>query len=266
MMRRSNDFLRCSLALGIAFVAVGAAPQIKLVSNRETFDVSLERATRSIVAARGRTAIEFRVACDGYSTIQRSIADLVNAQGDITRTDFSTRYWEARDGLSMRFEIVSRQDGKITDSQRGLASLVSNGTGTVTLERKDRAFSLPTGTLFPTRETFEILNAAVGGEGSLSRTMFQGGGKGAVYVSTATIGRSPTRPGAEDAKDSNGLLRGVKAWPVLISFFPPDAETPDSEIATHIYANGLLGSLSLVYPDYTLRAHLTRVERLPSSC
>src|SRR5204862_1711487 len=206
MMRRSNDFLRCSLALGIAFVAVGAAPQIKLVSNRETFDVLLERATRSIVAARGRTAIEFRVACDGYSTIQRSIADLVNAQGDITRTDFSTRYWEARDGRSMRFEIVSRQDGKITDSQKGVASLVSNGTGTVTLERKDRAFSLPTGTLFPTRETFEILNAAVGGEGSLSRTMFQGGGKGAVYISTATIGRSPTRPSAEDAKDSNGLL------------------------------------------------------------
>src|SRR5204863_24206 len=83
-----------------------------------------------------------------------------------------TRDWEARDGRSMRFEIVSRQDGKITDSQRGLASLVSNGTGTVTLERKDRAFSLPTGTLFPTRETFEILNAAVGGERSLSRTMF----------------------------------------------------------------------------------------------
>src|SRR5204863_4810560 len=136
----------------------------------------------------------------------------------------------------------------------------------VTLEPKHEAFSLPTRTLFPTGETLGILSAAMKGEGSLSRTIFQGGSTGAVYISTATIGRPLARLSAEDAEDPNRLLSGIRAWPMLISFFLPDAETPDSEIATHLYANGLLGSLSLVYPDYTLRAHLTRAERLPSSC
>ena len=267
MTRRRYDLVRCAVALTLSVTGSGAAPPIKLVSNRQTFDVSLERTSGSVVAARGRTVIEFRVTCDGYRTLQRSVADLVSAHGDVTRTDFSSQYWESRDGRTMRFEIANRQDGKITESQKGTAALISNGTGRVALASRNTTISLPLGTIFPTGETLEVLNAAMKGAASVTRTVYQGGGHGALYISTATIGPPLAKPDTtEDAKDASGMLKGVRAWPVLISFFPPDAETPDSEVATRMYANGLLGSLSLVYPDYTLRAHLTRVERLPSSC
>jgi hypothetical protein len=266
-MRRRHDLIRCALAILLAAGAFHAAPSVKLVSNRETFDVSLERTSGSVVAAHGRTVIEFRALCDGYSTVQRSMADMVSAHGEATRTDFTTRYWESRDGRKMRFEIANRQNGKITDGQKGVAALISNGTGRVALASRHTVFSLPYGTLFPTGETLDILRAAVKGESSLTRTIYQGGNKSALHFSTATIGPPLANANAtEDVKDPAGMLRGVRAWPVLISFFSPDAEMPDSEIATRIYANGLLGSLSLVYPDYTLRARLTRVERLPSSC
>jgi hypothetical protein len=119
--------------------------------------------------------------------------------------------------------------------------------------------------MFPTAQTFDILRAAENGKTTVSRTIFQGGAKDGLLTATATIGTRTSKT-VEQPRDPAGVLKGVAAWPVLISYFSGDAESPDSEVATRLYANGLLGSMSLIYPEYTLRATLVRVERLPSTC
>lgn len=267
MTPRRVDTAACGLTFLLAANSPSDTATVKLVSNREIFDVSLEKTAGSVAAVQGRTVLEFRVACGGYRTSQRSIADVVNSQGDIVHTDFITRFWESRDGHSMHFEVLNRQDGRTTDNEKGSARLDSDGTGKVTFVHEGQPFILPRDTVFPTTETLEILSTAARGPSNIARNVFQGGGQDAVYFSTATIGPAlATRSAGEDARDPGHLLRNVRAWPVLIGFFSPKADVPESEVAMHLFANGLLGSLSLVYPEYTLRAHLRRAERLPSSC
>jgi hypothetical protein len=261
--------MRWCAAIAVVLLApsamAGATPPPKLISNRETFDVSLERTAGYVVAARGRTVIEFHSGCSGYSTLQRSLSDVTDKDGDVSRGDFVVKVWESRDNRTMRFTLSNRTDGKLTEQHTGMAMLAANGGGAVKFTSHDQTFALPSGTMFPTAQTFEILRAAENGKTTVSRTIFQGGGKDGLLTATATIGARTSKT-VEHPRDPAGVLKGVAAWPVLISYFSGDAQSPDSEIATRLYADGLLGSMSLIYPEYTLRATLVRVERLPSSC
>jgi EipB-like len=243
-----------------------------LVSNRAVYNVSLEHTSGGgVVAARGRMAIEFRDTCDGWSTAQRLVEDLTDSQGSASRTDFFVTAWESKDGRTMRFDISNTHNGKNEGRQRGAATLALDGSGSVKLAQgKPQIFSLPKGTQFPTGQILEILDAAQASGSTARHIVFQGGDGSDVNFSTATIGNAVGDAAlARDRQaDPSGTLRNVPAWPVLISYFPltSKAETPDYEIATHLFANGINGSMSLIYANYTLRATLVRVETLAPAC
>jgi hypothetical protein len=257
-------------ALVCAALNVAAAPQ--LASSRAIYEISLAHTTGGgVVSARGRMAVEFRDTCDGWSTTQRLIADMADSRGAESRTDFFVSAWESKDGHTMRFDVMASRNGKSDGRRRGAASLVSNGSGnTQLIQGKPPKFSLPQGTQFPTGQTLGILRAAQNGDTAFRHIVFQGGTTSDVYLSTAIIGRaSDGASAASDHKaDRNGLLRGMRAWPVLIGFFPEGsrAETPDFEVAARLYPNGINGSMSLIYPTYTLRAALVSLEALSRSC
>jgi len=40
------------------------------------------------------------------------------------------------------------------------------------------------------------------------------------------------------------------------------AETPEYEIAADLYANGVIGTMTLIYARFTLKAKLVKLERL----
>ncbi len=115
-----------------------------------------------------------------------------------------------------------------------------------------------------------MLRAAVAGLDSFHQTVFQGGDVSDLYDTSTVIGRPVPKVRLKDdsAVDGNGLLAGVSAWPVLISYFPHDSqgERPDYEVAYRLYANGVIASMSLIYPNFTMKAELVKLERLPSKC
>lgn len=261
-----------------AFALVTAAPAQaqftlpRLASSRAVYDVSLSHTDGAgVIAARGRMAVEFRDTCDGWSTTQRLVADMTDADGVLSRTDFSVSAWESKDGRTMRFAITTLKDGKSEGRQRGAASFGPDGTGHVDLaEGKPAHFMLPKGAEFPTAQMVGILGAAQGKRRWYKHVVFQGGDKSDIDFSTAVLGKpvADAELAADRAADRSGLLHNVPAWPALISFYPlgSRAETPDYEIATHLFANGINGSMSLIYPDYTLHARLTRLEPLKPGC
>ncbi|HTW35881.1 MAG TPA: DUF1849 family protein [Rhizomicrobium sp.] len=260
-----------ALAAAVAVFGTAAAPPPNLVSYRAVYDVSLEHTTGSVLAARGRMAVEFHDTCDGWSTTQRLIADMTDSEGAAGRTDFFVTAWESKDGRIMRFDINNAHDGRTESRQRGSASLAPDGSGTVELAAgKPARFSLPKGTEFPTAQIIDILRLAQSGGLSAKHLVFQGGDPTDLNFSTAVIGKQATGAAlAPDLQaDKNGLLKGSPAWSVLLSYFPLSArkESPDYEVATHLYANGVSGSMSLIYPDYALRATLTRLEPLHAAC
>jgi hypothetical protein len=268
--------LRLGTLLGLAVTMAGAANvsamPIHLVPNRATYDLRLEHTSPGgAVAAHGRMIIQFRDTCDGWSTAQRTVADLTDADGAISRSDFLIAAWESKDGKTMRFDVKNANGGKLDKEKRGTATLTDDGDVIVSLLAPvRREFALPVGTVFPTAQTEALVAAAARGQRNVKRVVFEGGDEGDLYVSTAVIGRPamPQATAAEHVVDEGGLIRNVPAWTVLVGYFDNKrgAELPEYEIATRLYANGIGGSMSLVYPRYTLRATLTRIEPLTSSC
>ncbi len=215
--------------------------------------------------------IQFRDTCDGWSTAQRTIADLTSADGAISRSDFLVTAWESKDGKSMRFDVKNASGGKLDKEKRGNATLADDGAAVVSLlAPARREFALPVGTIFPTTQTEALVAAAARGQANIKRVVFEGGDEGDVYISTAVIGHPApsSEMQTERAADKAGLIRNVPARTVLVGYFDNKrgAELPEYEIATRLYANGISGSMSLVYSRYTLRATLTRIEPLVPSC
>jgi len=245
---------------------------VHLVPNRATYDLRLEHTSPGgAVTARGRMIIQFRDTCDGWSTAQRTILDITDADGAIARSDYVVTAWESKDGKSMRFDVKNASGGKLDKEKRGTAMLASGGDALVNLlAPKRRQFALPGGTVFPTAQTVALLAAADRGQQTSKRLVFEGGDEGDVYVSTAVIGRLASSQAtiADRAVDKAGLIRNVPAWGVLVSYFDnkPGNELPEYEIATRLYANGISGSMSLIYARYALKATLTRLEPLAPTC
>lgn len=251
--------------------SVSAMP-IHLVPNRATYDLRLEHTSPGgAVAARGRMIIQFRDTCDGWSTAQRTIVDVTDADGAISRSDYVVTAWESKDGKSMRFDVKNASGGKLDKEKRGTAMLASGGDALVDLlAPKRRQFALPGGTVFPTAQTVALLAAAERGQQIIKRFVFEGGDEGDIYVSTAVIGRLASAQSimADRAVDKAGLIGNVPAWTVLVSYFDNKRgnELPEYEMATRLYANGISGSMSLIYSRYALKATLTRLEPLAPSC
>jgi hypothetical protein len=99
--------------------------------------------------------------------------------------------------------------------------------------------------------------------------VFQGGDRNDLYDRTTVVGKPAGRKQHEEdrAADLDGILKGVPAWPTLVSYFPhgSDDERADYEIAYRLYANGVIASMTLIYPNFTMKAELLRLERLPAT-
>ena len=226
--------------------------------------MALARTSGYLRSAHGRTVVDTMEECGGTRTVQRSLSDVTYKTGDPIRTDFVTETWESADHHTLRFDAHSSQSGNGAERHAGTARLFANGTGQVTFTSKDKPFALPRGTMFPGAFSHAILDAAQKERDLENRIVFQGGGRDALVTASVRIGPRDAHPGST-AKDPDHLFKGAAAWPVLMSYYPDQGELPASEVATELYSNGLMGSLSFVYPQYTLRATLVRVEQLPAS-
>lgn len=265
--------LLCAAGLSLLTCGIASASEpITLQPHRAIYEISLARTSPGgVVAATGRTVIEFRDECLGWSTTQRFVADMTNSQGDPTRTDFIASSWESKDERAMRFTLKNSVDGKTSQRFVGVATLAASGRGTVELSvPRGRNFPLPVGALLPTQHTFEVLRAAQAGESGMRELVFQGGDKSNLYEATAIIGRPATATEMAEDKDADkdSMLNGKTARSVLVSYFPyaSRGSAPDYEVAYRLYSNGVVSKMSLIYSKFTLRTSLVRLEKLPVDC
>jgi hypothetical protein len=252
-------------------VSVAQATAADLISYRAQYDVSLASThSGGTVAAQGRTVLEFRDVCTGWETTQRLIADMADAEGHTAHTDFIVSSREGKDGKLMRFKIRNLVDGRTAQHFEGIGTLADAGGEVKLTAPRGGHFTLPTGTLLPTQHTLAVLHAAAAGVQSFRETVFQGGDRSNLYDTATVIGRPVAQSQlVEDrAADADGLLRGVQAWPTLVSYYPHGSldEPADYEIGYRLYANGVMASMSLIYPNFTLKAKLVHLEKLATHC
>jgi hypothetical protein len=268
-MVKHTVFLASFFALATSFAQ--AAPSIDLVSHRAQYDVTLASTKPGgMVAVRGHTVVEFRDVCTGWTTTQRFIADMTDGKASDVHSDFIVSSSEDKQGRQIRFKVRNSVNGKATQRFEGTGILASAGGEVRMTAPRGQHFALPTGTLLPTQHTLAVLRAALAGKDSFHQTVFQGGDASELYDATTVIGRPvPRAKLADDSHaDAEHLLTGLQAWPTLISYFPHDSdgERADYEVAYRIYANGVISSMTLIYPNFTMKAELVKLERLPTKC
>ncbi|MEI9888161.1 MAG: DUF1849 family protein [Rhizomicrobium sp.] len=258
-------------AVLLSVAASAAAAPAALAPHRAYYDVTLA-STRpgGVVSVHGRTVLEFRDVCTGWTTTQRFIADMTDGKGADAHSDFIVSSREDKAGKIIRFKIRNMVNGKTTQRFEGVGTLATAGGEVRLTTPRGQHFTLPIGTLLPTQHTMAVLRAATAGVHSFHETVFQGGDSTQLYDTSTVIGRpaSPAQRNQDRAADPSGLLKGVQAWPTLVSYFPHGStdERADYEMAYRLYGNGVVASMSLIYPNFTMKAELTRLEPLAPRC
>lgn len=242
------------------------ADSVTIAPHRAVYDLELERAAPAsgVAAAEGRMLFEWTDACDGWVVEQRYSLRLIYQEADPVELGVSFVTWESKDGERYRFTVRKLRDGEVEEDLRGRGDRRA-----IQFDKPEKTtVPLTPGTLFPSRHTVALIQAARRGDAVLAAPVFDGGAvEGAVDVAAAIGAKRPVDPAAEP------LLRAL-AWPMRLAFFPPadkrkpegqdDADeagmTPDYELGVLLQENGVARAMTLDYGDFSVRAKLKTIE------
>ena len=252
-----------------AQVAKGSAAPTML-AHRAVYDLSLGKATGNNApsAARGRIVYEFSgSACEGYVTNFRQITELQMEEGGSRTSDMRSTTFEEGDGTGLRFKTDSYVDGKLMESIDGRAKKADDDGLSVALTSPTRAKAdFEPGAYFPTAQMMHVIETAKDGGNTTEVKIFDGSDSGMkVFDTLSVIGREVTSVSAETAAASADALKGVRRWPVSISYFDPTKPDagPNYVLGFDLYENGVSGGLKIDYGAYTLNGQMTKFEVLP---
>ncbi len=271
--------IRLSMAAGLVLAgALGTAaaraatiapvPGINLAPHRAVYELSLLRgdAVGGVIGLRGRLALEFADACNGFTLNQRIRIQLVNAEGGAVDSDFSLTSWESRDGLRFRFTLKNELNGQVTDKYVGDAALAGHGkAGRVSYsEPEGLTLDLPAGTIFPTEHLALLIRAAQARRQVVTAQVFDGSAEDGLHEASAFIG---ARLPPSTAQGLLAPVKGLSAWRVRLAYFPTGkaADLPQYEVGFRLFENGISDELVLDYGEYAIRGTLSLLEMLPDS-
>lgn len=256
-------------------VAASPAQSNAFSAHRALYDLTLHqaRAGSGISSVTGKMAVEWKDSCSGWAFEYRSVIDVTFDEDAPVRLTSNAATWESGDGMTYRFSVRHKTNGKEIERIEGVARLDRpNGAGRSELTHPEpQTIDLPKGTLFPVAHSLAIMKAAQRGglPQFVSRTVFDGMDVRGLYQVNAVIG--PDKPSAT-RKDS-ALPEGVKkkgpSWSVTLAYFALNSSKPepDHEIRMRLFANGVADDLLMDFTDFVVRARINKVDLLPApSC
>ncbi len=259
------------LAPATAFA--GPSPILPLVSHRAAYELSLvdpaspaASSAQTPTAASGLIAYEFRgSACEGYSSNFRQMTQMERSEGEPVSMDVSARSFEDADGKRMHFQVDTK-GAQQAPPVVGTATRAADGDMRVELTKPaPEAIDFGHDVLFPTQHIERLIEAAKNGGGAIQARVYDGSDTGAkVYATLAVVGKEASKPG--DDADAAAELKGVRHWPVVVSYFNEKSKdsAPEYILSFDLYENGVSGSLKLDYGTFALRARLRKLEILPT--
>ena len=277
---RSKAATLAVAAAGLAAVAAwhpaAAAPADKviLVPHRAVYDLKLatSKGSRGIEAVRGRILYDFSGnACEGYELQFRQVSELDSGEGKRALSDLRSTTWEDGDAKQFRFNSENMLDDKSADEVDGRAERESAAVKVDLTKPKDKNFTLPVGSVFPTEHMRRIIAAAREGKHILDFPVYDGSETGEKLYNTLTVIGKAIAPGArpqDDATKNVAALAKLTRWPVTISYFEQEdakkeqssEQTPVYSISFEIYENGISRALQLEYADFTISGEMTSLE------
>ncbi len=253
--------------------ALAAAP-MPLAAHRALYNLTLDKANGSSApsAADGLIAYEFSGSpCEGYVSNFRQMTELQPQEGETRITDMRSTTFEDAGAKNFTFKVESMANGHQSDDVEGKASKSAAGALSINLSSPRKASqSFAYNVMFPTEQVMRILDAGRAGQSTLAAKVFDGSDNGdKVHDTLAVIGHV-SQEDAPEASAQIDALKGMKHWPVTVSYFDDDKADgePNYTLSFDLYENGISRALKLDYGDFTLRGDLTKLELLPqkASC
>jgi EipB-like len=253
-------------AIVLACLRAGSADAAEIMPHRALYTMSLARTggDAGVTGASGTMAYQWGETCDGWTVEQRYRLRMGYADSPDVAIASNFVAWEAKDGLSYRFNQKETRNGTAGEEIRGTARLDGSGKGgTAQFEKPaEKSFKLPPGMLFPSAHTIFLIDKAKTGENFISKHVFDGATVENAVLVSAVIGPK-IEPDAEIAKKSPLLNR--PGWRVRLAFFPadPKEEKPDYELGMLLLDNGVSRDMTIDYGEYSIRAKLDDIEPAP---
>jgi hypothetical protein len=253
-------------ACALAVFGAGTATAAEIVPHRALYTMTLGRSggDTGVIGANGTMAYQWGEVCDGWTVEQRYRLKMGYSETPDVSIASNFVTWEAKDGLSYRFNQKETRNGAGDEEIRGTARLDGPGKGgTADFEKPEgKSFKLPTGMLFPSAHTIFLIDKAKAGEVFISKQIFDGATVENAVLVSAVIGPK-VAPDPEAAKKSPLLNR--PGWRVRLAFFPadPKAEKHDFELGMLLLDNGVSRDMVIAYGEYAIHATLDDIEALP---
>ncbi len=272
MIRRAAAAFAVSLAAAASAWALppGPAPSPRvaegLLAHRSSYDLVLRSASwgSGVATFNGKLVSEFDDACAGYTYNQRLVTNFTDDEGKAFVGDLRMSSFEDAAGERYRFNLTNIVNGEKVEASTGRAER-SPGGGKVTFAGANpRDFDLPQGILFPTEYMARALAAARSGRNAFRAQMFEGDSEGKIFDVVTIIGPARAATEAELAVRGGDVLRGLRGWPLSVSYYPSSdrGELPEYQVSYTLFENGVSTDLILDYGDFQVTGRLGSIDRL----
>jgi hypothetical protein len=261
--------LAVALALPAMAQVIPSPPKARIVegflSHRAVYDLKLKSSqwASSVTGLNGRLVSDFDDVCNGFTFSQRIVTNITDTQGQATTGNFWVSTYESSDGRNYRFALTNTVDSKETERTVGQARRDESGLAKVDFQKpSSRNITIPGSVVFPTEFMGRVVRAAQRGERGISAKMFEGDAEGKVYDAFASIGTDSAATPEEIATPGGESLRGLRAWPVTLTYYVRGADTdlPDYETSFRLFENGVTSAVTLDYGEFTVSGRLRRIE------
>jgi EipB-like len=253
-------------------LAASGPGAITLVPHRAIYDLTLGQShgQRAIESVRGRILYDFSGSpCDGYALQFRQVSELDNGEGKVSLSDLRAVTWEDANAKNFRFNSENFVNQEIVDSVDGHAERDADRLAVKLSKPKQETFNLDRNMVFPTEHIRRTIEAAIAGKTILEFPVYDGSETGQKVYNTMTVIGHEIPPGENtptDAAAGKAELKGLRRWPVTISYFDKNVDeatgeqTPAYSIAFELYENGISRALTLDYGDFTVKGEMTQLD------
>jgi hypothetical protein len=234
------------------------------LSHRAVYDLKLKNSqwASNVAGLNGRLVSEFDDVCDGYTFNQRIVTNFTDTQGQASTGNFWVSTYESADGRHYRFSLTNTVDSKEVERTVGQANRDDKGMAKVDFQKPSGKNISLSGVVFPTEFMGRVVTAARRGEKGLAVKMFEGDAEGKVFDAFASIGKETTATPEELATPGGEALRGLKAWPVSLTYYVAgaNADLPEYETSFRMFENGVTSAVTLDYGEFTVSGKLRTIQ------
>jgi hypothetical protein len=260
--------MRVILAALAAVLALATpATAAQLLPHRAVYSLTLTATDpgSTIGNAVGDLVFEIDDLCDAWSSLTEMRFQVLYDDGTEIRFGTSIAAWEAKDGLTYRFFVKRRSNYEEPEDVEGEATLAGPEQGGVATfaGRSPRSLALPPGTLFPTRHSLLLADAAAAGQGGFLATVFDGTEEESLYEVNALVAGQV--PEGVPPTVASPLIEPLASWRVVLAYFETAEQSgvAQHEATLRLFENGVVDDQLFDFGEFALRARLVELTERP---